>query len=80
MEPTNCQKLVEELAKIVSAMSWKAPVPFTSQWQRLDAKSIGLVPRNAFKSFIDVDGEFLLERIQRLAKLAVDRNTPILFQ
>jgi hypothetical protein len=44
------------------------------------ADSIGLVPQNAFESFIDVDGEFLLERLQNLVKNALKHQLPILFQ
>jgi len=40
-------------------------------WQETVAKSIGLDPQNAFESFIDVDGEFLLERLQSLVKNAL---------
>jgi Immunity protein 70 len=78
--PAECEKLVAELAELASEMNEKQPVPFTSEWQKFVAKSKGLSPRNAFESFIDVDGEFLLERMQRLAKLAAERNLPILFQ
>jgi len=44
------------------------------------AKSVGLHPQNACESFIDVDGEFLLERLQSLVKKALERRLPILFQ
>jgi hypothetical protein len=44
------------------------------------AKSIGLVPQNAFESFVDVDGEFLIERMRSLAEVALNRGLPILFQ
>jgi hypothetical protein len=51
-----------------------------SDWQRAVAKSIGLVPQNAFESFIDVDGEFLIGRLQSLVDGARKRGLPILFQ
>jgi hypothetical protein len=78
--PTDCHKLAGELAELAAEMRQQAPLPFASEWQKFVAKSIGLVPKNAFESFIDVDGEFLLDRLQRLVKLAVERNLPILFQ
>jgi hypothetical protein len=34
----------------------------------------------AYESFIDVDGEFVLERIQHLADVAFERQLPISFQ
>lgn len=46
---------------------------------RLGASN-GLTPKNAFESFIDVNGQFLLDRMQALAKLSVERDLPILFQ
>jgi len=78
--PEDCAKLVLELSALASAMKLKPAVPFKSEWQKLVAKANGLTPGNAFESFIDVDGEFLLDRLQRLAELAVDRKLPILFQ
>jgi hypothetical protein len=55
-------------------------IRFSSAWQETVAKSIGLDPQNAFESFIDVNGEFLLERLQSLVKNALARGLPILFQ
>jgi hypothetical protein len=56
------------------------PVPFDSDWKKTVAKSIGLVPKNAHESFIDIDGEFLLDRIRDLAKRASSEQAPIIFQ
>ena len=61
-------------------MKGKPPQPFVSDWQKYVAKSTGLSPQNAFESFIDVDGEFVLDRILYLVKVALDRKLPILFQ
>jgi hypothetical protein len=44
------------------------------------ARSVGLAPKSAFESFIDVDGQFVLERMLNLASLALERELPILFQ
>ena len=55
-------------------------VELVSEWQKHVAKSTGLVPKNAFESFIDVDGEFVLERMLRFAVVALERPLPILFQ
>ncbi len=75
-----CQSLQSELGEIAAGLKERPAVAFFSDWQRAVAKSIGLAPQNAFESFIDVDGEFLLERLQNLAKYALERRLPILFQ
>ena len=75
-----CYQLREELSAVVEAMKGCPPVGFSSEWQRAVAKSVGLVPQNAFESFIDVDGEFLLERLQELVEKAITKQLPILFQ
>jgi immunity protein 70 of polymorphic toxin system len=77
---TECQRLQGELAEIAAALKQRPAVAFSSDWQKAVAKSVGLAPQNAFESFIDVDGEFLLERLQNLAKNALERQLPILFQ
>lgn len=76
----DCQKLQVELTEITSALKARPSIGFSSDWQKVVAKSIGLKPLNAFESFIDVDGEFLLERLQNLVKDALARQLPILFQ
>jgi hypothetical protein len=77
---TDCEKLRGELAEIATALNARPAIKFVSDWQKTVAKSIGLVPRNAFESFIDVDGEFLIERMQNLVDYAQKRGVPILFQ
>jgi hypothetical protein len=76
----DCEKLRGELAEIATALKARAAVQFGSDWQVAVAKSIGLVPQNAFESFVDVDGEFLIERMRSLAEVALNRGLPILFQ
>ena len=75
-----CQRLHGELAEIVEALKERPAIDFASEWPKRVSKSIGLQPKNAFESFIDVDGEFLLERLQSLAQNAIERRLPILFQ
>ena len=75
-----CQRLQGELTEIVTALKERPAIRFSSAWQETVAKSIGLDPQNAFESFIDVNGEFLLERLQSLVKNALARGLPILFQ
>ncbi|HTD29720.1 MAG TPA: Imm70 family immunity protein [Xanthomonadaceae bacterium] len=77
---SDCGKLRIELAEIVSAMKLRPPVSMTSDWQKQVAKFAGLVPQSAFESFIDVNAEFVLERIQCLVDTALERHLPVLFQ
>lgn len=76
----DCEKLDRELSDIVSAMEQKPAINFSSDWQKAVAKSVGLMPRSAYESFIDVDGELLLERLRELVTDALKRRLPVLFQ
>ena len=61
-------------------MRTRPAIGFPTDAQRLTAKSLGLVPRNAFESFIDVDGECVIGRIQDLVEKALKLQRPISFQ
>ncbi|WP_053938039.1 Imm70 family immunity protein [Amantichitinum ursilacus] len=76
----DCPALARELKDIIDLMNKLPPSAFPSDWQEALAKSYGIAPENAFESFLDVDGEFVLERIFRLAELAAEKAKPILFQ
>jgi len=76
----DCEKLIPELRSIIAQMQTRPQVEFVSDWQQHVARSVGLVPKNAFESFIDVDGQFVLERMLHLASMALERGLPILFQ
>jgi hypothetical protein len=76
----DCEKLRSEFTEIEIALKTHPVFPFTSDWQVAVAKSVGLAPQSAFESFIDVDGEFLIERVQHLVDVALKRKLPILFQ
>jgi hypothetical protein len=75
-----CLKLREELVTIVAEMAALPPLPFLGDWQEAVAKARALKPGNAGESFIDVDGEFLLPRLQGLVEAALTQGHPILFQ
>nr|WP_242595202.1 Imm70 family immunity protein [Corallococcus exiguus] len=75
-----CERLREELAVIAGEMQARPPVAFASEWQRSEASSMGLVPRNAFESFLAVSGGFLVEALQNLVEFALERRAPISFQ
>lgn len=78
--PAECIKLTSELTELAFVMNHQPSVPFASAWQRSVARSNGLVPKNAFESFIDVDGNFLIGSLLELARLAATRDLPILFR
>ncbi|MGY3445344.1 MULTISPECIES: Imm70 family immunity protein [unclassified Bradyrhizobium] len=75
-----CKKLADELDAVAEDARQRPAVAFPSEWQRTVARSIGLAPRNALESFIDVDGELLVERMRGLVDVALERQLPILFQ
>jgi hypothetical protein len=75
-----CAQLREELATIAAEMAALPPRPFPGNWQNSVAEARALKPGNASESFIDVDGEFLLRRLQGLVETALAQGQPILFQ
>lgn len=77
---SDSRKLLGEIREISDELKGLPPVPFNSDWQKEVAKAIGLTPASAFEAFIDVDGEPVVDGIARLARIAVKRELPILFQ
>jgi hypothetical protein len=78
--PAQCAKLREEVASISEACKRLPPVEFQGAWQKQVAKSLGLKPVSLYGSFIDVDGEPLLERLEGLCDVAIRSGRAILFQ
>lgn len=78
--PSECERLRRELEDISCHFRQLPAVRFRADWQKELGKSLGLQPACLYDSFIDVDGEPLLGRLQRLCDVAIERNTPILFQ
>lgn len=78
--PTECEALKRELASISEELRQLPAVEFHAEWQKQVARSLGLKPTCLYDSFIDVDGEPLLERLLGLCDVAIDNNQPILFQ
>jgi hypothetical protein len=64
-----CRKLHSELAGIGAAMKSLPPLA-----------AAGSLPRNAFESFVDVDGQCLIDRLINLVEVALQKGRPILFQ
>jgi hypothetical protein len=75
-----CSRLQCELVAIISGLKSHPPLPFQGDWQKAVAEARALAPQNAFESFIDVDGEFVLQRMQRLVEVALEHGLPVLFQ
>lgn len=75
-----CESLRQELMTIASEFQQLPAIEFRAEWQRQVGKSLGLSPASMYESFIDVDGELLLDRLIRLCDVATQRAMPILFQ
>jgi hypothetical protein len=75
-----CTRLQGEVGLIAAEMRDRPARPFPSAEQQKAAAERGLAPRNGFESFVDVDGEFLLDRLQGLVAVALLQHQPILFQ
>lgn len=75
-----CKSLRWELETIATSFQNLPSVPFHSEWQNKVGNLVGLKPASLFESFIDVDGEPLIERLIGLCDIAISRSQPILFQ
>ena len=77
---SECETLKLELTTIAKELERLPAVQFRAEWQQQVAKTLGLKPASLYESFIDVDGEPLIERLQQLCDLAIERKSSILFQ
>ena len=77
---TECKSLKDELENISDDLKLFPAVQFRAEWQQQVGKSLGLRLSCLYDSFIDVDGEPLLERLIRLCDVAIKSEQPILFQ
>ena len=78
--PVECEALKKELLAISDGFRQLPGVQFHAEWQQEVGGSLGLKPSSLYESFIDVDGEPLLERLIQLCEVAVNQRSPILFQ
>ncbi|ANM10585.1 MULTISPECIES: Imm70 family immunity protein [unclassified Rhizobium] len=78
--PEESVLLRAEFATITDRFMTLPPVPLGGDWKSDVAKTFGLYPINLFDCFFDVDGEPLLDRLQGLTNISIERNLPILFQ
>lgn len=74
-----CAVLEQELTAIATELKDFPPMTW-SGWQLDVARSLELRATSLAESFIDVDGEFLLDRLLSLCQLAREKKLPILFQ
>lgn len=68
-----------ELSAIRRQLSRRPAVPYGEGWQREVAQLVGHTPSSMADSFIDVDGEVLLDRLIALVDLAITRSRPVTF-
>ena len=78
--PAECETLRTELAMIEQRFKQLPSQDFGADWQKQVGDSLGLNPSSLNDSFIDVDGEPLVERLIALCDVAISRGCPILFQ
>jgi len=78
--PDEAATLERELLTVADGFAALPPADFKSEWQVEVARSNGIKPQSLLESFIDVDGESLLERLIDLARTAVTAKAPIWFQ
>jgi hypothetical protein len=78
--PEEAAKLEAELGAIGAAFDALPAAPFFADWQKDVAKLLGLRPRTLKDSFIDVDGEPLVDRLVQLCRKSQESLLSIVFQ
>jgi len=78
--PSESEALKAELEDISERFKSALAKKFFAPWQEQVAKLVGLKPTCLYDSFIDVDGEPLLERLKRLCDVSIKSGNPIMFQ
>lgn len=78
--PQEALSLSRELATIEAELAGLPAIALPDGWQSQVARNVGVAPSSAAESFIDVDGEPLVDRLRALADLAAQRGLPISFQ
>ncbi len=74
------QGLRSELLKVRDVLVSMPPISHESPWVSQTMGECDLKPSNAYESFIDVNGEFLIDRLIDLTDLSIGKGLPILFQ
>jgi hypothetical protein len=75
-----CHNLRSEIQVIIDEFRRMPYEPFPDGWQVGVADSLGLQPTSLADTFIDIDGEPMLERLQRLVDTAANADQRIWFQ
>lgn len=73
-------QLLSELKYIKEKLIKLPPYNTGIEWMNLLFKENSMKPNNAYESFLDVDGEYLLERLIDLTCQSIELKLPILFQ
>jgi hypothetical protein len=79
-EPSQIPALIHELETIRAELRRLPAAPFPAGWQTNVASEFGLRPENLAGSFIDINGDLLLDRLLSLAAVASAASQPIWFQ
>lgn len=79
-EPSQLPALRSELEAIRTELRRLPAVPVPSGWQESVAGEVGLRPSNLAETFIDINGDFLLDRLLVLVDVATKADAPICFQ
>lgn len=77
---SECATLKHELTSIANDFRQLPGVQFRAGWQQQVSNLLGWKPRSLHESFIDVDGELLIDGLIRLCDVAIERQVPIHFQ
>lgn len=78
--PVDSSGLLGELTEIRKRYGQTPSAAVVGDWQKRVAKDLGLKPTTLAESFIDVDGEPLLDRLLEFARASVRHQRPISFQ
>ena len=77
---TECYSLKHELETIAMGFQQLPGVEFRAGWQQQVSNLLGLKSTSLYDSFIDVDGELLVDRLIELCNVAIERQLSIQFQ
>lgn len=78
--PNECLALLKELNLLKSDFEKKPPIDFNGGWQNEIKIVKGLPNNNLYESFVDIDGEILIDRLIEIVEVSIIECKPILFQ
>jgi hypothetical protein len=68
------------LLQIREGLCAQPPRPYNSEWQRAIAAAGGMDPKSLLDSFIDPNGDLLVESLIALCDVSIETHLPILLQ